>query len=89
MSVALVEIFKVLLRDPENVRRVCEKVGEMPNIEFITMGGEVFWDTLASRNGYRLQRNVFTRHCRILDPCDYRIAWGSEEALLRRLKRIA
>jgi hypothetical protein len=55
--------------------------GAMPNIPFPTLGGEVFWNNLASSNGWKLQRNSFTGHCRILDSDNTRHAWGSENAM--------
>ena len=60
----------------------------MPNIPFPTMGGKVFWNELASCQGWRLQKNMFTGHCRILDPNDIRRAWGGEDAMLRLFERI-
>lgn len=81
----IVQVFVKFFADPKNIGRLCEVVGEMPNIEFPTMGGHVFWDTLATENGYKLQKNKLTGHCRILDPEDTRIAWGSEKELSRKL----
>ena len=89
MSVPLAALFRTVFTTPRNIGRICEIFGEIPNIEFPTMGGEVFWDTLASEGGYKLQRNVFTGHCRILDSEDIRIAWGAERSLRRRLESIA
>ena len=71
-------VFIKFMADPKNIGRICDVTGEMPNIEFPTMGGHVFWDTLAVEQGYKLQRNKFTNHCRILDSDDNRIAWGAE-----------
>lgn len=62
--------------------------GEMPNIPFPTMGGHVFWNTIASRNGYKLQQNMITRHARILDRDDVRIAWGRIDAMMRVMDRM-
>ena len=61
---------------------------EMPNIPFPTMGGHVFWNTIASRGGYKLQQNMFTGHARILDSDDVRIAWGGIEAMTRVMDRM-
>lgn len=61
----------------------------MPNIPFPTMGGHVFWSDLAKVKGWRLQKNMFTGHCRILDPDDVRRAWGGESALLKMLHDLA
>ena len=61
---------------------------EMPNIPFPTMGGHVFWNTIAERGGYKLQQNMFTSHARILDDDDVRIAWGGIDAMTRVLDRM-
>ena len=61
---------------------------EMPNIPFPTMGGHVFWNTIASRGGYRLQQNMITGHARILDSDDIRIAWGGIDAMTRVMDRM-
>ncbi|MGL5355691.1 MAG: hypothetical protein ACRDAQ_03955 [Cetobacterium sp.] len=53
----------------------------MPNIPFPTMGGALFWDNLASCNGWRLQRNTILGNCRILDSNDIRRAWGTMSAM--------
>jgi hypothetical protein len=53
----------------------------MPNVESPTMGGKVFWDTITSYEGWRLQKNKLTGHCRLLDPNDVRKAWGSFSAM--------
>lgn len=61
---------------------------EMPNIPFPTMGGQFFWNTIASGGGYRLQQNMITGHARILDDDDIRIAWGGIDAMTRVLDRM-
>ena len=60
----------------------------LPNIPFPTAGGKVFWEELASCQGWRLQKNIFTKHCRILDPDDIRRAWGGEQAMLQLFERM-
>lgn len=60
----------------------------LPNINFPTMGGEVFWNDLAEANGWRVQKNNITGHCRILDSEDIRRAWGGEEAIMSFFKKI-
>ena len=67
-----------------------KKKGTLPNIKFPTLGGKVFWDTIAERNGLKVQKNKITGHCRILDSDNFRLAWGgSEEALLAELQKLA
>lgn len=38
------------------------------NADTRTMGGNVWWDELDSEQGWRLQKNSLSGHCRILDP---------------------
>jgi hypothetical protein len=55
----------------------------LPNIPTKTLGGHVFWNTLNTKNGWKLQKNIFTDHYRVLDPDDVRWAWGLDEAEIR------
>lgn len=61
----------------------------MPNVNFPTMGGVLFWNDIANVNGWRMQQNTITQHIRILDPQDVRRAWGGMEAMERIFERIA
>jgi hypothetical protein len=56
----------------------------LPNLPWKTAGGKVFWDTLETRNGWKLQCNIFTNHFRIIDPENIRQAWGLDEQEIRR-----
>lgn len=65
------------------------EIGDNLNIVMPTMGGEVFWDTLDCRNGYKLQRHkAYTFHARILDSDDFRIACGHIDAMKDKFERI-
>jgi len=56
------------------------------NIRWQTFGGRQFWaDELVFR-GWRIQRNVFTSHYRLLDDRDVRLAWGDWDACLEKLE---
>lgn len=59
-----------------------------PNISFPTMGGEVFWNTLAEYNGWKLQQNMITHHARILDSNNIRIAWGTINGMEKAMDRM-
>lgn len=69
------------------MRATAEAVGEgfaaagVPsiNLPFPTLGGRQIWADQFLRGGWRIQRNVFTEHCRLLDPNNIRRAWGSYE----------
>lgn len=78
----------MIAADPKLIGKLCDLIGEMPNIDFPTMGGQVFWDTLAQSNGWKLQKNKFTNHCRIIDPRNIRKAWGSENTMMSALNRL-
>src|SRR5690348_5639799 len=41
-----------------------------------TLGGDQLWSDEFVRSGWRIQRHVISRHCRLLDPEDYRRALG-------------
>lgn len=55
----------------------------LPNLRMPTAGGHIFWSTLESRNGFKLQENKVTGHFRVLDPANYRFDWGVNESQLR------
>ncbi len=48
-----------------------------PNLPFPTLGGMQFWADLWVHAGWRIQENAVSGHCRLLDPSDVRLAWGS------------
>ena len=49
-----------------------------PNLPVKTLGGQVFWQTIESQNGWKLQQNIFTEHYRIIDPENIRQGWSNE-----------
>lgn len=62
------------------------------NLPSPTLGGMQFWADQCWFRGWRIQRNVFTGHYRLVDPANYRRAWGTCEqcqAALSREKRAA
>ncbi|MEM8713178.1 MAG: alpha/beta fold hydrolase [Planctomycetota bacterium] len=58
----------------------------LPNVALKTAGGQQLWADLAWEADWRVQRHVFTGHCRLLDPADVRRGWGSEAAMLGALR---
>lgn len=53
-----------------------------------TLGGRQFWGDVAFFRGWRIQKNVFTGHYRLIDPGDERHASGSLETCRRELDAI-
>jgi pimeloyl-ACP methyl ester carboxylesterase len=45
-----------------------------------TLGGDQFWADEFIRSGWRIQRNSFSGHCRLLDTDNYRRALGTYDA---------
>lgn len=74
---------------PEMITKVLESELSLPNIPLPTMGGKIFWITLAEHKGYRLQQNHVTKHARILDADNKRIAWGTINGMIKVLDRVS
>ena len=82
--IIIVKALTVIAASPSLIRKL-----SLPNVNFPTMGGEVFWDDVANVKGWRLQRNKLTQHTRILDPDNIRRAWGGIDAMEELLQRLA
>ena len=64
--------------------------GHLELVPMPTMGGKQFWSDELFFHQWRIQRNVLTGHCRLLDGRDFRHAWGTYdecEAALDRIQR--
>jgi hypothetical protein len=47
-----------------------------PNIPFWTLGGKQYWADVFIYGGWRIQKNIFSGHFRLLDTEDIRRGWG-------------
>lgn len=65
-----------------------DELGDMPNLEMKTLGGDVWWDTLMIVNGWKLQVHKIGGNARILDQNNIRKAWGSRSAMEEKLRRL-
>jgi pimeloyl-ACP methyl ester carboxylesterase len=52
------------------------------------LGGKQFWADRRFFRGWRIQQNVLTGHCRLLDEHNRRHTWGTFEGCLARLDQI-
>jgi len=59
-----------------------------PNLPLPTLGGKQFWADELFFHQWRIQRNVFTKHCRLLDESNVRHAWGTYEECNAALEKI-
>lgn len=56
------------------------EIPESPfNFTVPTLGGKFIWSDIFLHAGWRIQKNVLTGHCRLLDDQDFRQAWGTYE----------
>ena len=53
----------------------------LPTVEGKVMDAGIWWRVLDTHAGWKLERNIVTGHCRILDPQKIRRAWGGETAM--------
>ncbi|MFT7641893.1 MAG: pimeloyl-ACP methyl ester carboxylesterase [Pirellulaceae bacterium] len=60
-----------------------------PNIVTRTLGGLQFWSDVRIQHDWRIQRNAYTEHFRLLDAKDKRHAWGTRNHCEQELQRFA
>lgn len=85
------KLFDFISKNPDLCEKLLNTLKEeldLPVVPFPTMGGKVFWTTFAEVNGWKLQQNMVTKHARILDSNDIRIAWGTIEGMEKALDRM-
>ena len=58
------------------------------NVEMKVLDAGIWWDMLETTNGWKLERNKLTGHCRILDPEKKRKAWGSETTMREAFSKL-
>ena len=65
--------------EPEN-RQLLVPQGRI-NVEMKVLDAGIWWDVLETADGWKLERNRLTGHCRILDSAKKRKAWGPETTM--------
>ena len=84
-----VEGFEKLVMDPGLLTQVSEKVGSSTDYPTAPQGLRVYWNTLCRYNGWKLQKNYYFDHCRILDEYNVRRVRGTEKDMISALEAIA
>ncbi|NLS93569.1 MAG: lipase [Planctomycetaceae bacterium] len=62
--------------------------GSNINVTAPTGGGKQFWTDRMVQHDWRIQQNVCTGHCRLLDDKDFRRAWGSYDGCRQEFERL-
>lgn len=75
------------LGDDHPPKNAATQEADMPhlNVPMKTLGGRQFWGDVLFFHEYRIQRNVFTGHYRLLNGKDVRLAWGSLDECQQKL----
>lgn len=81
------ELTRILDGSPSSAAQVRVPQGKV-NLEWKVIDGGVWWSVLDTFGGWKLERNVVTRHCRIVSPERKRVAWGSEKEMRRSFEKI-
>jgi len=76
--------YQIRLIDPSRVFSPDRPI----NLPFPTLGGKQIWADIFIRDGWRIQRNVLSGHCRLLDRNNIRRAWGTPEQCRERFERM-
>lgn len=58
------------------------------NFEWKVMDAEVWWEVIDKKDGWELERNIVTGHCRIVNPKKFRVAWGGREKMEKAFKKV-
>lgn len=77
------DIVKSVFGDEANEIIQSIAIQKSPKRQLKTMGGESWWKSIASKEGFRLQQHKISRHFRILDKENYRVyfSYSKSESL--------
>ena len=81
------ELARILDGSPSPDAQVRVPQGRV-NLEWKVVDAGLWWSVLDTCGGWKLERNVVTRHCRIVSPERRRAAWGSERDMRSSFEKI-
>jgi pimeloyl-ACP methyl ester carboxylesterase len=58
------------------------------NFEWKVIDVGLWWDILDEKDGWKLERNIVTGHCRILNPEKLRVAWGERAKMEKAFAKV-
>lgn len=79
---------RVFAMDDNDFLEFEERPKGYPNLKTWTQGGKQFWTDVLHFRDWRIQKNVLTRHFRLLDGSDLRHAWGNYTHCVGKLEEI-
>lgn len=68
--------------------KIVNRVGDCPNAELPIMPETLFWKTISSKSGWECQVNIVYGKARIVSPDRMRMANGSRNAMLEKMRRL-
>lgn len=83
------EGFEKLVLDSNLLSQLSEKVGNHTDYPMAPQGLRVYWDTVCNFHGWKLQKNYYFDHFRIVDEYNIRRAWGKESDMISTLETFA
>ena len=83
------EGFRKVVLDPDLLSRLKEMAENNTDVPAAPEGMRVLWDTRCVFHGWKLQKNYYFSHWRILDEYGRKKAAGDEKEMLVTLKSIA
>ena len=84
-----VDGFEKLVLDENLLVQLADNVGDKTDYPLAPQGLRVYWNTLCDSNGWKLQKNYYFDHCRIVDEYHVRRAWGKENDVISALEALA
>ena len=84
-----VDGFEKLVSDSSLLAKVTEAARNRADYQKAPEGMRVYWNTLYSFNGWKLQKNYYFDNCRIVDEYNVRRAWGQESDMISALSALA
>ncbi len=78
-----------IVTNEQDLKSVIEKVGTKRDFQKAPQGMRVFWETLYCYEGWKLQKNYYFNHCRIVDDHQTLKAWGTEKDMMDAVSALA
>ena len=66
-----------------------EAIGDCPNFKMPVNSESVFWKSIDTKGGYDCQVNILSGKCRVISPLGMRVANGSRNVMIEKMKRLS